>query len=262
MRSLLFVVGAPRSGSTFVVRALDRHPEISMTNEGGWVPFLRKASLLTRAPSLHPIDDGEGFETVGILPLDAIPPMRAAFAATVPQFLDNLAGAWSARGRYFGDKVQGRNDIEFCRETFPEARYVFLVRDPRDVLVSSYAFQAVETVAWQHASFEVRVRELGALLGAARSALTDRPHRLLRYEEMVVDPERALEDVFGFLGLDPSPEVCEWINGDAAKLFDRQGTSASPAASVGRWRTELTPEQRDVIESALGEHLAALGYDP
>ena len=261
MTTPLFIVSAPRSGSTFLRAALGAHPEITLTNEAGWVAALRKAELLTVTPAMQPVDDGEGFTSVGLVPRPYLEHSRAAFTAAAQAYVAAFEKSVGGTGRYFGDKVHSHNDAEFLVRNYPDLRLVYLVRDIRDVLVSSYTFQSKQVTAWQGASFEQRCTHLATFFERMTTILRGRPHIVVRYEELVADPAARLGEIFTFLDLEPAPEVGAWLTEGAGELFTSHGTSSTPGASIGRWRTMLDAEQKAMVEATLTPHLQALGYE-
>lgn len=260
MTELCFLVSAPRSGSTFLTRALGQHPEFGLTVESGWVALLRKAETLAVTPSMQPIDDGEGFTTVGVVPGPYVQSATAAFRAAASRFVEVFADSVGATGRYYGDKVHSHNDVEFLLRTFPDVRFVVLVRDLRDVLVSSYTFQERQATAWQEASFLQRCEHLARFDEALHRLLGDARHPTVRYEDLVGSPEAEIERVLDGLGLSMHPAVEAWLDGEAKQLFQAHGTSATPRESIGRWRRDLTTEQQELAAQVLGDALARRGY--
>ncbi|MFO1076812.1 MAG: hypothetical protein U1E73_03700 [Planctomycetota bacterium] len=73
-------------------------------------------------------------------------------------------------------------------------------------------------------------------------------------------PARHAGRLFGFLGLESTAEVESFLGDGANDLFQRHGTSTSPAASIGRWATDFTAEQCRIAAAALGDELRRLGY--
>jgi hypothetical protein len=256
----LFVVSAPRSGSTFLVAALARHPEIAMSNEAGWIPFLRKASLLASTRSLDTIDDGEGFQTEGIIPERYVAATRGAFHAVIPSFLSHLYQSFGDGYRYFGDKLHSPRDLDFALKALPETRVIHLVRDLRDTLVSSFAFQAQTPTGWEGITPEDRCLYLDRFFTDTSEILSAREHRTLRYEDLVTDPATTLETLLAWLGLEPAEDVSRYLEGEATALFAAHGTSPSPAESLGRWRREIPTELQGRITGLLARHLRAFGY--
>lgn len=261
MQRPLFVVTAPRSGSTFLVAALNSHPRIAMTNEAAWITLLRKACLLASTPALQPIDDGEGFQTVGILPDRYVSSLSAAFAKIVDPFVAGFYAEIGGDVDLYGDKILSRNDLAFAVEHFPDAIYVELVRDVRDVIVSSYAFEKKQPTAWQDAPFDLRCQHLDEFFRATEALLEGRDRHLVRYEDLVSDGAATMASVLAAAGLSIADEVTAYLEGPAVQLFASQGTSDSPGSSIGRWRSELTDEQKLQLEETLGDHLRRFGYD-
>lgn len=260
MTELCFLVSAPRSGSTFLARALGQHPQFALTIEAGWVALLRKAEMLAVTPSTHPIDDGEGFSTVGVVPGAYVDHTTQAFRRAAGCFVESFAASVGAEGRYYGDKVHSHNDVAFLLRTFPDVRFVVLVRDLRDVLVSSYTFQQKQATAWQAANFVQRCEHLARFDAELGRLLEGRHCPTVRYEDLIEEPSAAVGRVLESLGLPMAPEVGAWLHGEAQALFQSHGTSATPRGSIGRWRTMLDSEQQAMAHDLLGAALARHGY--
>ena len=97
--------------------------------------------------------------------------------------------------------------IERLADAFPEARFVHIVRDGRDVVPSILGMSfgpdrfAEAVLFWQR-----RVEQGldgGAALGPER-------YQEIRYEAMVTDPEAALRDLCPFIGLEYSDEMLRY----------------------------------------------------
>jgi hypothetical protein len=96
-----------------------------------------------------------------------------------------------------------------------------------------------------------------------RAAWRDRgePGSLLRYEDLVREPATTLLPLLTPLGLDAAPEtVARLIAAADAPELRGHGTSGSPAASIGRWRTDLSPELRAAVQETFGDLLRDFGY--
>jgi len=232
-----------------------------MTNEAAWVTLLRKTRLLASTPALHPIDDGEGFQTVGILPDRYVSSLSSAFDKVVEPFVAEFYGELVGDADFYGDKILSHNDLAFAVEQFPDAVFVELVRDLRDVIVSTYAFEKKQPTAWQDAPFELRHQHLDEFFQATERLLDGRQRHVVRYEDLVSDGPATMARLFEAIGLPPSDDVTSYLEGPATDLFKTQGTSNTPGASIGRWRTELTEDQRALLTEALGHHLRRFGYE-
>jgi len=241
---LVFVVGSPRSGTSFTGRALGSLP--------------------------------------GFVDLDEVQPWKAAIPGLLGQPDDVVAPQLRRileRVRKLG-LAGGLRGVEQTPETsfvlgaalraFPQAVAVHVVRDGRDVATSllergwlsadrSGADDARQPFG-PHARFWVepgREDEFTHVSDATRAAWAWRryvtaagavPERtvIVRYEELVTDPGGAAAPVAERLDVDSALV--------AAAFAQAHDTSA------GRWRRDLTAEQRADVEREAGAALAALGY--
>lgn len=241
---LVFVVGSPRSGTTFTGSALGSLP--------------------------------------GFVDLDEVQPWKAAIPGLVGLPEDEAARRLRTileRVRRLG-LARGLRGVEQTPETsfvlaaalraYPQAVAVHVVRDGRDVVTSllergwlSAAREGADDARLAfgpHARFWVepgREEEFRSVSDATRCAWAWRryvtaarsvPERTveLRYEDLVADPARAAEPVAAGLGVPVGP-VAEAFS----RVHDR---------SAGRWRRDLTAEQVADVEREAGEQLTALGY--
>jgi hypothetical protein len=145
---------------------------------------------------------------------------------------------------------------------FPESRFVHLVRDGRDVVLSlrdqPFAPSSFAGAAWYWAGRVRRARSAGEALGPDR-------YREVRYEDLVADSERVLRQVCDFVGLDFRPEMLSYREEDLERIpltrKMRVGGAARPPGPSGRdWRSQMTPRQLAVVEAVAGDELVAFGY--
>ena len=173
-------------------------------------------------------------------------------------------------------------------------RVIYIVRDPRDVVLSEYdlmrKFRNIGDTYPLERFIEDFVAGTGPLISAgwgtwgenvaswafARGA---RPgFLLLRYEDMKEHPEQELTRIAKFLGIDASHELLqttlERSSADRMREMEKaQGNdwvstkdkrSDIPfirTAAAGGWKTKLRPESVAEIESAWGNVMVQLGYE-
>jgi Sulfotransferase domain len=170
-------------------------------------------------------------------------------------------------------------------------RVIYIVRDPRDVVVSQYHFQRKRhVVADQFPLSEYVTRFVagqasfyGSWGEHVASWLATRHGRpeflLLRYEDMVEDTARELTKVASFLGLSSTPETIaqaverssadrmRTLEKSQAQLFTstkntRQDIPFVRAAKAGGWRAALPEECALQLDEAWGHLIQWLGYEP
>lgn len=168
---------------------------------------------------------------------------------------------------YFAEKHRPGLIPTLLLELYPAAKEICLVRDPRDMVCSVLSFWGEGEGARPPGQDE---RELIDTLGASAQELYDdwtarasRAH-LVRYEDSVRSPERALAAMLEYLELDSSPAMVRHML-DAAdegtpRHFPQHQTSGSPEASIGRWHRDLDSDLKGACEEAFAPVLSGFGY--
>jgi Sulfotransferase domain len=133
---------------------------------------------------------------------------------------------------------------------FPKIKELALIRDLRDVVCSAKSSSG--------SAFD---RVMDATKTAARQLIAIDAERdcsimFLKYEDFVLDNAPIMAKVFRFLGLAPITSNQDSMNA----LFTTHATSTTPAASIGRWKLELTSEQTKKCEE-FSSFLEHFGYE-
>ena len=126
----VFIISAPRSGSTLLFETLQRAPAIHTIGS-------ESHRLIESIPTLGIAD--RGFESNRLQAIDATPDvrdeLRARFRARAVD-RDGTPAPTASRFRLLEKTPKNALRIPFLREVFPEALFVYLYRDPRQVLSS------------------------------------------------------------------------------------------------------------------------------
>jgi hypothetical protein len=172
--------------------------------------------------------------------------------------------------RYFAEKHFPDGYAQLMRELYPEARELFLVRDFRDMIASMRAYNERKSFGdfgREAAESETDwVADLRRGVVALRDAWRERgePGNLVRYEDLVRQPELALPPILAYLGLDATPEIVARLIAAAAPdapALQGHGTAASPRASIGRWQQDLPPDLSAAVQVTFGDLLQEFGYE-
>lgn len=172
--------------------------------------------------------------------------------------------------RYFAEKMTPNHLQAMMWELYPEAKEVFLVRDFRDWICSILAFDAKQAFPGfrrrEDESTAAYVRRYGRYAFDLHSHWQARrgAAHLVRYEDLVHDPEPTLRALFEYVGIDATPSSVESALREAStesESFPRHHTSFGARDSVGRWRRGLTPELSDVVQELFADVLRSFGYD-
>lgn len=165
------------------------------------------------------------------------------------------------------------------------SRAVWIVRDPRDVVLSEYRLQLRSQVFV--GAFEDYVQQFTRADSNGPpnwmqhteswidSGMADNTELLsVRFEDMKRDVAGQLERVLKFMGLESSPQIVETaisqnsLHSMAVRhaAYDKTLAiqSSLPAVNQGKtggWREQLTAGQIEMIEDYFGPTMARLGYD-
>jgi hypothetical protein len=281
------IVGCPRSGTSMLAVMLDAHPEIAFPPE---TAFVKLVVGLTGAPDLL------RRQFVEIVTADRAPDSnwtdlgldRASFEqrmAAIEPFnvtagLRGLFDMYAAQHgkRRAGEKTPDNTQvIPAIAALLPEAHFIHVIRDPRDTVLS-----------WQKTWFaptrdpEALGRGWQQFVRTGRKGGATVAHYIeVRYEDLVLQPERELRGICDFLALEYSSAMADPSEQGAARLARLNGRShrsgrvitreqrteihvnlARPPLPerVGVWRREMSAADRAAVERGAGSLLRELGY--
>jgi hypothetical protein len=279
--TMFFVCGCPKSGTTWVQLLLDRHPEVSCAGESHLVVLLQKFSKLIEDHNFHQARRNTAIfgDIVGYAPFPEIghDDERWLYEGLVARMLDKSVRKPGVRAA--GDKTPNLVEhLHWFAATVPQARFIHVIRDPRDVAVSG----------WHHlhrtAPLDER-RQLSAfrdyallsvqlwqvLVQRARDQAPQLGDRYLevRYEDLHADPDATIEGLLRFLGVASDPAACRaCLEGASfgALSGGRAAGQEDPAAFLrkglpGDWRNWFDPALNEAVLGEIGPLMAALGYD-
>jgi Sulfotransferase family len=158
--------------------------------------------------------------------------------------------------RIVGDKTPGYvSQVALLATLFPDARYVHIVRDPRD-----YARSIRE--AWGK-SVPRAAQRWKQQIRKYRQEIAALPVNSvqLSYEALLAEPQLALERLCGFLGVDFRREML-MLDRPAENLAGTRNSLTVVSHNTGRWRSCLTEGEVALIERICGRLMSELGYQP
>jgi hypothetical protein len=147
---------------------------------------------------------------------------------------------------------------------WPKAQFIHIVRDGRDVAASHLR----GAWPWAYHTIEEAARGWVAFLHAAERAVSSQKWIEVRYEDLVANTEVTLRSLLEFLCLEWDDAVLRHFDVQHA-LFDHYYLHPSVkavqqrigAVAIGRYRTDLTPQQIAVFERLAGRSLQSRNYD-
>ena len=281
---LVWMLGSPRTGSTWLMQLFAEIPEISVIDES-YIP-------LHLVPIDHALPDGEYFRQGSrsddphyffaqrYLP-EAFSELRTLFMRGLLRQLEELGQNTDPRWIVIKEP-NGSHASDSLIQLFPEARLLFLVRDGRDVIDSLIDAMLSKDSWWQQSqgSDEPRiVSERMAFINhhaklwlqrtqstqRAFDALPEKQRCQVGYEDLLADTATEFGRMLGWLGMSISPEQLDAVVEkrsfkaipDSQKGPGKRARSASP----GQWKERLRPGEIELVEQVMGPKLQDLGYE-
>ncbi|MGH8824605.1 MAG: sulfotransferase family protein [Jiangellaceae bacterium] len=271
----VFVVGCGRSGTTVLRTVLDSHPDLAVSHEGRFIyPLSRRRERYERpegfdvaAFTADLLADRAVRTNLGLGEDDLRTALGGPPVVDYPDAVRRIFTHYAARAgkRRYGDKMPAYVlHLPVLGEMFPEARFVHIIRDGRDVALSSLAIDDNRLDALDLAlNWKIRVgtgRADGRALG---------PHRYheVRYEALITEPTAHVTGLCEFLDLDFDPAMLRFAEkrtGVPEKVLvnPRHARLAEPLSpGLRSWRTHMGRRDLEVFEAAAGHLLTELGYE-
>ncbi len=273
----IFVVGAPRSGTTLLQRMLRSHPQISSpTGESHFVvPLLTHAAtygdlsarenVIAVLHDMHRIS-AEFMETDlhGVrFDIEALAnAIHERGVHTMPQVIDTLFrlnAEGEGKARWLDKTPYYIHHIPLLAAIFPDAQFVQIIRDGRDAVLSMLERNVDIRVFsfYQGAKLWKRYVDAGRMMGAILPA---ERYLEFRFEDMLNEQEETLRRVCTFLGVEFSEHVIDFQK-------SRDPMNKTPLLRGGikrdnqeKWRDHMTLGQLRTFESVAGSTLTACGY--
>jgi len=258
LRNAIFILGSPRSGTTFLGNCLASIPEISYHYE----------PIITKIASEYIYRDLIGFKHAKCL----------YYSVYSSLMLPHLG-----QGRRFAEKTPRNCTIApFLSQTFPDSKFIHIVRDGRDATVSHlkkpWLLAATDRLPFwhpyryafgSHARYwveESRKNEFSLTTDTHRviwnwrryneltlttgNKLSDDRYLRISYENMANNPDDTAERILNFLQIQ---------NNESSDQFKIK-MNTMHTGSVGQWHELLSNEQLEIIYKEAENLLSTLGY--
>lgn len=211
----IFIVGAPRSGTTLVAELLARSVDVCNRGESSWLPALAQPLAQSARPDVRQLD---------------------AIAAT---YLAQLFQDDGAQGWVIDKRPLNFMHLDLIGALFPQARIIHCNRDARDTALSIW----MQNFAGREHDFSHDFGDIEAVLhGSARLILHARKAgaamRSVDYASVVTDPAAVIRSLADWIGL-PRFDIAERV--DAPRVISTssawQARQPVHTRSLGRWRS-------------------------
>jgi hypothetical protein len=261
----VFLLCSERSGSNLITRMVDNHPQFCAPSPTHLIRLLvqhREAyqdwdDLCADAAELLATKLGE-WRTQ-----PSAPDLRALPVRTLPELLRHVFEAEAracGKERLFIKENHAARFLPFLLEAWPDAQFVHLVRDPRDMALS-WKRSAVHRGDVVRAARVWQQDQAEAVAAIARLRIHS-----LTYEDLVVVPELELLRLCRFLGVRFLPAMLAYhrdpVTIAAAGRTSAWENLAQPVmvANTGKWREGLDNTEVALVESVCAREMSHFGY--
>lgn len=282
----IFITGLHKSGTTLLRSLLDGHPDLQIIPfESHFFPLAgywtaneyqysspkaldrnRFVDFVNRSNSISDkfgdnfaegLVDVERFEGLFQVSESAT---KQAWAET---YYDALRAAvyGKVQGRMVEKSIENFEYIHELRQFFPGAKFIHILRNPYDNLVSLRKFKSIGT------GYPLLSRLMPAMQQQYYHLYRNREfedYKVLRYEDLLADVEGSMREISQFLNLSWSDHLLsptlmgkEW-GGNSMKGTKFKGVSSQKAET---WKAEISPLEISLLNRAIPFVFEDFGYE-
>lgn len=275
---VFFIVGRERSGTTLLQVLLDNHPNIVIPTESPFIRHLyRKYAHRARWSKNNVLEFFHDLLEEPYMQLWHVDKEKLEhdlLSVTDPCFASLCKTVYfhsiSARGKnnplLIGDKnPQYSLFIPQLLKVFPSAKFLFIIRDPRDQVMSMMKVNFEKKLV---SSLAYRWKYFNRSIGKQRE-MYPQQFCLVKYEELVQQPELQLRNICDFLNV---PFNVEMINSHSRAAFyvssrsllqEHHQTLLKPidAGMAYQWKQKMREKDVRMTDTVAGGFSEQLGYE-
>jgi hypothetical protein len=242
LKQPLFLVGAERSGSTMLRLMLDHHPDITFEHEFDFV--VEQVSDEGMLPAVDSYIDW--LMTVRYFSYQVDPSL--SYPALVDSFLRQKRLATGSK-TYIGATIH--HHFDRVLHIWPDARFIHLIRDPRDVA------RSIVDKGWAGNPY-IAARDWMAAEKCwdALAARVQTGQAVdVRYEQLVTEPQAELTRICRFIGVEFDPAMLRYT--ETAIQYPKPNASLA-----NQWKRKAARWEVEQVEFQVGELMRRRGYEP
>ena len=268
-RGPVFVTGMPRSGTKLLRNLLNNHSQLSIpVQESHLIPFI-----------IRNFGSDYDFNQAGNLEKLVTAFRETKFFFSYPEKADKVNAdlirqsasvlSWSSFFEYifrlyaekedhsfriWGDKTPGYIvQFELFVKIFPGARFVHIVRDPRD-----YALSVKN--AWGRSMYRAADRWNETMAMVDKMNTSKENYLEITYEDLLESPEAILTRICHFLGLEYE-EGMQTVNQKLESYGEARGQNKIVATNKQKFLKKMSPSTLKRVESLVCEQAKRLSYE-
>lgn len=260
---VVYIASTSHSGSSLLSLMLNAHPEMVSVGEvidlnrrlqvrdnGRYAPCSCGAPSLWQCEFWSRVDEvARQTEGMSLAQLDVCnygePDIRRSPNAAVFRAVSKAAGK-----RFIVDSSKRAGRLSYLLQLKGLAVYpIHLIRDPKGQICSMIR---------KNGGFTEHIFNYALIHARIRRTLKSVPHRVVRYEDLVLDPEETLSRVLAPLGLRFDPQQLRWAeNAQHALAGNKLRWQPKQLVIDERWKESLSRFQQFAIELGTAWHRLA-----
>lgn len=288
MKSPIFIIGNPRSGTTLLRLMLNNHENIVIPPECGFMvwwydkyadwnssyshnehylnAFLEDLSA-SRKIETWSMNINELKKFISVRIPSSYPELTSSIYEFFGLSIGKIFKRWGDKNNFY------LNHIRTIKKLFPDAFFIHIIRDGRDVACSCIHLNKKNIVSKYAPNLPYEIEEIAyewtASIKEIRNSfdLFDWQNTLeIKYEELVVSPESKLKEICASIGEGYDPHMLEYYRNQSAEPAEflqwKEKLIGKPSSSqVGIYRRELKGSQISLFDSIAKEILSIYSYD-
>jgi hypothetical protein len=265
-KQFVFIIGAARSGTTWLQAMIGAHPSVCTFGELQLYEFYTTPWVAAWKRQVE-FSDFNGLPTLW---------SEDELYHFLREFLDRIYSQvlyTKPEATFILDKHPGNSFyIEHIDKLLPNVKFIHMIRDGRDVAVSALAASQSWGGLWAPKNIQSTASLWKAsVLGAKHAQRYEGRYLEVKYEDFFANGVGTLKEVFEFIGAPVDfEEVVSIFHSHQFERMKQRGTGTNQytlpetffrKGQVGDWRSALTPTQRYIFHEVAGELLRELGYE-
>ena len=274
--NLVFATGFDKSGTTWLMDILNIHPDIVCRGSGQIFNFYK---------DIHFLSDRGGYgafvgNTIAARWFGMGGKVWFDERMVVANFRDLVAASFERfnvkNNKYVGDNKSTIQDVALIRKLYPKAKIICMVRDARDVAVSfAYHFKRGNSNkfnndgTFQETYLKQVMEAWSAYSEHIRKNRTDNELKIIKYEDMLVNPGSVITEIFQFMNVNTDHNLVDKVVKETS--FENMSGGRKPGEEdqnsyfrkgiMGDWKNHFGESEKEIIRRISGEELIHWSYE-